>query len=245
MRRENPVGTAFHSASISTSRVYLGPSLGPKPKRIMAQRCPSRDNDCQAIDEPNPPRGCHEALLSVYRRAPKTAWLCRVCLALAMPSASRSRRTSVLKAHEDGQHAEEGAARVHCTSWFHFRRALKFTIEFRVGWVLPQQLGRNDFYQSFIKSGASQPHLKTARTPTPTFEAECGEMGDNAARNLWEAAVSDKILSLDFIDLKFRGTDSLTRCGNGLQAQQHCVTVRRRPVQHPVDLVECSEVDAE
>jgi hypothetical protein len=96
-----------------------------------------------------------------------------------------------------------------------------------------------------IKRGASQPHLETTRTPTPTFEAECGEMGDKAAWNLWEAVVPDKILSLDFIDLKFRGTDSLTRCGDGLQAQQHCVTAGKRPVLHPVNLIERSKIDAE
>jgi len=34
MRRENPVGAAFHVASISGSGVHLGPSLGQKPTRI-------------------------------------------------------------------------------------------------------------------------------------------------------------------------------------------------------------------
>ena len=35
MRRENPVGATLHVISISVSRVHLGPSLGPKPTRIM------------------------------------------------------------------------------------------------------------------------------------------------------------------------------------------------------------------
>jgi len=35
MRRENPVGAAFHVASISASRVHLGPSLELKPTWIM------------------------------------------------------------------------------------------------------------------------------------------------------------------------------------------------------------------
>jgi hypothetical protein len=79
----------------------------------------------------------------------------------------------------------------------------------------------------------------------PALERKCREVGNKAARDLREIAISDEVLPLDFIDLQLRRTYGPARRANGFQAQQHRTITEGPPAQHIADVVERRQIDAE